>query len=300
MRRLSLLVLLASGCLSGVMAAQAPPSAGLWKVTATSQALPPALETGSTASFWNPAAPPTAATSVGLELFQTGDVLGLSGLFLGGTHSLPGGVTVGLLLARVQVRDLVRTTTSPSSEGEPIAVHDQMAGLQVAFERGVVRVGGILRLHDSRFDAIDEGGVTSDFGVRVQPLERVTLAASTHFLPLDLAREPTTDYYLGAEVVVVEAVPIGVGALRLRARYGMTLHDAEGSDHQFGIGAAVSDALYLDAGLTREAAYGGRLWRPAVRLGLNVGRYVVWATRGSGANDLGATYRIALDVALKP
>ena len=40
-------------------------------------------------------------------------------------------------------------------------------------------------------------------------------------------------------------------------------------------------------------------WRPALQIGLGLGRYSIAAARSNGLNGLGALYRFALDVALR-
>src|SRR5262245_36187801 len=102
------------------VAEQAPPITDLWRVGATTLARPAALETGPAALFWNPAAPQNrAGLAAGIQVVETPDVVGLSGLFAGVTREVRRNVMLGLLLSRIEIRDLVRTTSSPiSQEGE--------------------------------------------------------------------------------------------------------------------------------------------------------------------------------------
>lgn len=282
-----------------VLAAQAPAAAGLWRVATASLATPAALERGPTGAFWNPAAEPPGQLAAAVQIVQTSDILGLSGFLAGATYGLGGG-SVGLLVGRMDVRDLVRTTTSPSSQAGTIPVFEQLAGIVARFGDGPLSVGGALRLHDAQFDAIANQGVTLDLGVRARPHPRLTVAAASQFLPLDLGLEPTTDYFAGAEYQIGPAVALAGLPSRLFLRYGGTYHAAAGElDHGFGAGVVMDRNFRIDVALTGEAAYGRRAWRPGLGLSLQVGRYTLGVARSEGLNDVGATYRIALDLAIR-
>ncbi len=281
--------------------AQAPAAADLWRVAATSLAGPPALERGPRAVFWNPAAEPgLAGLVVGAEVVHTSDVLGLSGFLVGARYAPRPWLQTGIVLARMDVRDLVRTTTSPNSEFGTIPVYEQLAGLGVGVGSHRVRVAALVRVHDARFDALTESGVTVDIGVRIAPTERLRVAAATHFVPIDLSTDPTTDYYAGAEYALVTAGSLAGARLRVLARYGVTYRPTRDLDHAIGAGAVVGERLRVDAVLISEAAYGSRAVRPALGVALELGRYTVGVARSSGVNDVGATYRIGLDVAVLP
>ena len=95
--------------------AQAPANAALWDLPATTLAVPPALETGATASFWNPAAALADGLRFGAQAVQTPDMIGLSGVIAGITRALGPRLGVGLIFGRVEIGDLVRTSNSPPS-----------------------------------------------------------------------------------------------------------------------------------------------------------------------------------------
>lgn len=279
--------------------AQAPPSADLWRVAATSLTGPAALEAGPTGVFWNPAAERgLSRLGVGGEVIETSDVVGLSGFVVGVRHVVRPWLTLGVVVARLEVRDLVRTTTSPASELGSIPVFEQMAGLSVGSGIGPVRLGGLLRVHDARFDALDESGATVDVGLRLTLGPRLTLAAATHFLPVNLTSQSTTDYYMGAEYVFLRSSSVAGAPLRIVGRYGASYRPTGDLEHGFGVGAILGERLHVDAMLVGESAFGRRAWRPALGVVLEVGRYRVAVARGSGLRDLGATYRIGLDVAV--
>ena len=298
MQRLA--VFLATTAFSGLapVQAQAPASVDLWRVTGTTLTLPPPLATGATAIFWNPAAR-NAHSLAGLEVVQTSDILGLSGLLLGAIRQFGSRFGGGLILGRMKVRDLVRTTTSPNSVAGDIPVHDQLLGVRAAYRADRFSVGTLLRIHDSRFDVVSEGGVTLDLGFTLQPVDGLRVAGATHFLPVDLSSQPTTDYYLAVEYEPLSHEAQSGLRTRLLARYGLAHHAQGSTDHMASAGLRVNEQFGLDLALTREAARGHVAWRPAVSLSLQVGRYTITAARGSGVNEVGGTFRVGLDVVFK-
>lgn len=282
--------------LAGPLPAQAPAAAGLWRVATGTLARPAALEDGPTGAFWNPAADPHGRLTAGAQVVQTSDILGLSGFLAGATYRAGAFGHAVILVGRMDIRDLVRTTTSPNREPGEIPIYAQFAGVGLRLNDGPFALGTMVRLHDARFDADAEHGATIDLGVLVEPVSGVTLAASTQFLPVQLTSEPTTDYFVGAEYVW--RARVGTDGLRTHGvgRYGVTLRESGAVDHALGVGVIINDTFRADLGLAGEAAYGTRSWRPALALALRVGRYTVGVARGEGLNDIGGTYRVLLDV----
>jgi len=161
--RPSLILFVALGTAPAPLFAQAPSAADLWRVTATSLSTPAALETGVTAAFWNPAAPVRdASLAAGVQVVQTPEALKMGGVLVGADKALGAGWRVGLLYGRIDVRDLVRTTTSPSSEDGSIPVYEQLLGLRTSYRHGALAVGAMLEMHDARFDTERDGGLTLD------------------------------------------------------------------------------------------------------------------------------------------
>jgi hypothetical protein len=199
----------------------------------------------------------------------------------------------------MQVRDLVRTTTSPNSEPGGIPVYEQYAGVAFGITRGRVRAGTTLRLHDDRFDVLREYGVTFDVGVDARPHPRVRIAAATSFLSPTLAADPSTDVYAGAEVVAADGVRVGAIPTRILVRYGLTYTpDGTRFEHAAGVGIGLGEQITVNASITRESGITASAWRPVVGINLMIGRYVLTAARGNGLNDVGATYRIGLDIGI--
>ena len=284
--------------------AQAPASADLWRLSAASLTGPAALEQGPTAAFWNPAAAWNGArAAAGAQVLETPDVLGVGALILGVGYRVNADLAAQLLVARTGVSDLIRTTTSPSSDLGDIPVYEQMAGVGLALHRGIAAGGAMLRFHNARFDAERDNGVTLDLGARAS-LGPCSLAAATHFFPVDLANRDVTDFYAGGECRPFSPRLWGARG-RVLLRYGVSARrgaDTPGSvrsttlEHTLGAGLELDRRFRLDAVMAREQGYAEADWRLVLGVWFNVGRYAVSAARASGLGGLGATYRIGLDV----
>lgn len=278
---------------------QAPESAGLWRVAATALAVPPALELGPVAVAWNPAGTPSPERlSVGLQVIHTSAELGLSGIVAEVSRAVSAGSAVGLVVGRLDVRDLVRTTTTPTEVGGSIPVYTQYAGVAGRTGYGPVYLGALLRLHDERFDLATENGFTFDLGARVQMSRRLVVAAATHFLPIDLGSHTTTDYYMGVEYELVSATSIGLTRATVIGRYGATYRSTEAVEHGVGLGVSLANIVRLDAAVTREVGFERSALRTGMAVSLRAGRYLMEVARSSGLNDLGATYRIGIEAVI--
>lgn len=278
-------------------AAQAPATADLWRVAVGSLPSPPALQEGPSGIFWNPAAGDGVPLALGGEIVQTSDVVGLAGFVLSASHQLTPSVRLGVVAGRLEVRDLVRTTTSPSSAEGSIPVYEQSLGVDIAVGGRTAQIGVLLRAHDASFDRLREHGVTADLGIRFRPSRSLLLAAATHFLAPTLSDEPTTDYYGAAELIVLDRPALAGQPTQVALRYGAALRHSGDLDHMAAVGLGLNGQFHVDAALTSESAFGARVWRPGVGVGLRVGRYHITAARGSGVNDVGATWRVSVDVA---
>ncbi len=268
-------------------------------MAALSLAVPPALQSGATGSFWNPVAVgERRGISVGAHVMHTSDILGLSGLLVGGSLPLRRPLRVGIVLGRMQVRDLVRTTTSPDTEEGSIPVYAQLAGIGIGVGGRTASVGAMVRYHTARLDTQEERGATIDVGVRLIPIARLTVAAASHFFPATFTSDPTTEYYAGAEYAVVERGAGQPSSVRISVRYGATYHDSGDLDHTAGVGLNAGDWARIDAALTSESSYDAHELRPGIGLSLRFGRYVVALAHGLGLNGVGGTYRVGLDVEL--
>lgn len=277
-------------------AAQAPPSASLWRVAAAALTAPPALASGATGAFWNPAATSAADLQGGLQIVRTSDVIGLTGILAGVTKSLGRHARAGVIVGRMGVRDLVRTTSSPTSVTGSIPVYDQLVGGRANVTLGGFQAGAMIRVHDARFDVIRESGVTLDLGVRYQPTQRLLVAAATHFLPVDLSAVENTDYYAGAQYVIAQDVPVAGIETTVEGRYGVSYRVSGDLEHAMALGTMLAGVVRVDASIVRERAFGQAVWRPGFGVEIGIGRYVITFARTDGVNDLGGTYRVGLDV----
>ncbi len=287
-------------CIAIPTFAQAPQAADMWRVATAALGTPAALQSGATGAFWNPAPQSTTRPRpilVGVQVLQTSDALGLSGILAGGNHAIGEMAVVGISVARVEVRDLVRTSDSPFTELGSIPVYEQLVGVQLGFRLGALSAGGVIRGHEARFDAVRSTGATFDAGLRFAASSRVTVAAATHFLPLTFRSDNTTDYYGAVEYQAVDLVLWGHDAT-IVSRYGASYRSPGGVEHSLGAGMVIDRLLAVDVAGTREVAFGDSAWRAAFQIGLALGRYSLVAARGSGFNGLGALYRFALEVAL--
>lgn len=230
-------------------------------------------------------------------MVHTSSVLGIRGFSGGLTTSVGRRTRLSLAVGRLDVRDLVRTTTSPGSAAGTIPVYTQYVGVGGEWGWHTLAAGALLRVNNEQFDVIRETGVTLDLGASWSVTPRLRIAAATHFLPIDLSTQETTDYYAGAEYEVIRDATVGGIPTSVAARYGLTYRSYEALEHCVSAGVLLGNYVGLDAALTREAAYGEHEWRPALALFLRVGRYEVAFARSSGLNDLGATYRVGLSVA---
>jgi hypothetical protein len=203
-------------------------------------------------------------------------------------------VSIGISGGRVDVRDLVRTTSSPASVGT-IPVYEQFVGLAGQYQIRGLAVGGLLRLHDARFDLERDHGFTFDLGARFRASSRLVVAAATHFLAIELGGRETTDYYAGVEYLATPSYSIGGVSAQILVRYGATYSAAERIEHTFGGGLDIGGHFRFDASLVREASYQYAGWRPTMAVSVRVGKYQLGLARSNGLNDLGATYRIGLD-----
>jgi hypothetical protein len=283
---------------STARAVQAPGAAGLWDVAGTTLTQSPALETGPTGTFWNPTAILGGeGLRLGVQTVQTPDVLGMTALLAGISRRIGRHLGVGMVFGRVQVGDLVRTTTSPLSEEGDIPVYEQLAGLAFGAEFRGVRTAAVLRAHDARFDMVRTSGLTFDVGASAQPHTRLRIAATSQFVAADFSNRRTERYYAGAEYRALRFPAWGTPAT-LSLRYGVTLRDRRELEHNMGLGLGLGFGVTVDSAFQYERAFGDNAWRFVLGVGIRAGRYSVIAARGGGIEGIGANYRIGLDVDL--
>jgi hypothetical protein len=297
--RLACLAIASAVLVAGPLGAQAPPAAGLWRVATSSLAVPAALQQGAVSAFWNPSGPNGGrSATVGVEVLHTANILGLTGILGGASIPVAGSFRAGFVIGRMQVRDLVRTTTSPDNEEGTVPVYEQMGGVSAAWQVPRLHVGATAAFHHAKFDVESSSGLTLDIGFRAQPFPRLTIAGATHFLPITLGDEPTTDYFGGAEYEILHRRILSGLRTCLGLQYGAAYRSSGDLEHTVNIAMTIEEQLLVDVALTRESAYGQRDWRPSLAVGLQFGRYMVRLAHGAGVNDVGGTFRVGLTVQL--
>ena len=298
MQRIGLLVvgLLALG---GPRAtAQQASGTTLWRVAATTLATPPALALGPSAAIWNPAQTEDGARlQVGIDAIQTPSAVDATGVIA--TVRVPAGSLgqVGLLFGRVGLSNISQTIDSPDPTGAVIPVYTFAAG--ATWSRIVARtsVGATLAFHETRLDASRADRWTMDVGAsRTFGVDRLRVAAATHFFSSLKANDPAQDIFAGIEGRIWSGA-LSDDRVVVRGRYGISFAHGFPADHQFGAGAEFAKTVALDLMLAREGAYGdrGASWRPVAGVRIVIGKYRITLARDTGVNDLGSAYRVGVD-----
>ena len=151
---------------------------------------------------------------------------------------------------------------------------------------------------ETALPAIVANGISSN-GIRCgHAIGESTIAAATHFFPLNGTDRRVTDYYAGVECDALRPRLWGAPG-HILLRYGLTTGERTGPEHGGGLGLALADRFRLDASLVRERGYADAAWRPTVGVRFRVGRYAIAAARATGLNGIGASYRVGLDADLR-
>lgn len=282
---------------TGSAAAQAPALTDLWRVAGSTLATPPALATGPNGMFWNPAAlvaePPRLAAAV--EVLDTPDALAMGGVLATLQWRLGGAFVAGLMVGRIAITDLVRTTTSPLAQPGEIPVHSQVLGLALGWSSGPLALALLTRGHESRLDALRESGITHDIGIRWRAVPGWTLAAATRFLEPPFARNGVTVLDIGTELSVPIA-PVWGSRARILLGLGVGWHGEDPAEIAGSVALALADRLRLAWAAALEQAYGESGLRHTLGIEFRAGQYTVLVARGAGLNGLSGTYRMGLRV----
>ncbi|MGH7614794.1 MAG: hypothetical protein ACREMW_12235 [Gemmatimonadales bacterium] len=294
-RFLPLLALAGAG---STLAAQASAGTELWRLAAVTLPMPVVLATGAAAAFWNPAQRAVEVGRLGVDLVQTPQAVGATGVIAALQFPLRRVGTVGFLYARMGVGDLVRTTDSPDPSGESIPFFSQSGALTWARDVGHTTVGARVTYHDTRFDGVRLNRWTLDAGLDQHIGERLRLSAATRGFRR-LGSDPGQDVYAGMQYRLWRGTLWRATPGMLVARYGLTFGHPGGADQQFGAGLDIGAPISLDVVLAREASYGNATWRGAAGLRVSIGRYQLSFARDGGVSDLGSAFRVGLEARLK-
>lgn len=291
-----------------VAASQEPAGAALWRVAAATLPIPQALATGGTGGFWNPAQRvDSVRTLVGLEVIQTSPVVGASGFLAGGWTRVRSLGRLGLVLGRMELGDLVRTSLSPDPDLGTIPYYSQFVGATWSATpggtTGRTTVGATFALHDTRLDLARSQRWTLDIGAARSVSAALGVAAATHFFSSLRTGDPAQDVYGGIECRLWRGRVWRASTAAVRARYGVTVAHGFDTDHQFGAGVSLGggggEVFGADLLLVREGSYSRAGWRPTAGVRVAIGQYRVSFARDAGVNDIGAAYRVGLEARLR-
>jgi hypothetical protein len=278
------------------LAAQTDPGAALWRLATQTLAQPPALVTAGTALFWNPAQALDARAAVALDAISGAEQTGASGV-LGAARVRAGRLgSFALVAGRMQLDDIVPTSTSPVPDAGAIPFYTQLFGASWARRFGTTTVGATAAWRDTQLD--DHGAVraTVDVGVDVPVGRALRLAAATHAVSSLAADAPDQDLFAGAELVVWRGQPwTGAPTAALRLRYGTALAHGFGADHQLGAGFALGDAATIDVLAAHEGGWAGGGWLPVAAVSVAAGPYRLQFAANGGAEGLGTAVRVGLE-----
>lgn len=284
--------------LAGVPAVGSQASAGaeLWRLAAVTIPLPPPLATGAAAAYWNPAQM-SGLGQVGVDLVQTPQAVGATGIIA--AIRVPAGRigTLGFLYARMGITDLIHTTDSPDPDGAQIAFYTQRAALSWSRGFGSATLGVNAGFSDTKLDGATVDRWTLDVGYSHRIGDRIRLAAATRSLGR-AGSDPSQDVSGGIEFQFWQGPLWHNTPGSLHARYGIGAGRPGGVDHQVGLGLTVGTPVVLDVVLAREASYGHTAWRGAAGFRVAVGRYRMTFARDGGVSDLGSSYRVGLEATL--
>src|SRR5712692_4569356 len=146
------IVRLIVGLAPATLAAQSGAGTELWRLAATTLAVPPALASGGTAAFWNPAGPASGGRGdVALEVIETASAVGATGMLGAARLQLAIG-DLGLVYGRMSIGDLVRTSLSPDPDPGTIPYYTQSIGVNWSAAKWGTTIGATLGLQDTRLD----------------------------------------------------------------------------------------------------------------------------------------------------
>jgi hypothetical protein len=293
-------LLVALGMAAGTAAAaQQSVGAALWRVAGTTLAVPFALVTGPTGTFWNPAQDDDSTrTQIGLEAVQTPAVIGASAVLgVVRTRVRPIG-HIGVVFGHVGLADIARTTDSPDPLGGMIPVYASAIGATWSRRFGVTDVGATLAIHESRLDALQSTRGTFDIGVSREIAQRLRIAAATHFFSSLRTSDPAQDLYAGLEYRLWHGALWGDRGV-VRTRYGIAFGHGFAADHQLGLGFEVGRVVALDGMIVREGGYDDHGWRGTGALRVTIGKYRISFARDAGTNEIGSGYRVGVDARFK-
>jgi hypothetical protein len=273
--------------------------AALWRVAGQTLAVPPALAEGTAGALWNPAQADSTRFAVGVDGVQGATAVGATGVVAAARARIARLGSVSVLFGRMQIGDLVRTSTSPIPDPGTIVYHTQLVGLTWTRAFGPATLGVTGARHSTNLDDRREGRWTVDVGASLSLGSRVRVAGATHFFSRLDAADPAQDVYLGVEVRAWQGVPWdGAPPMGVYGRYGTAVAHGFTADQHIGVGVALGRVVAVDLLATYEGGYAAGGWQPVAAVGFTVARYRVTVAANPGAAGLGPAFRVGLDVGI--
>jgi len=274
------------------------PARDLWTVASTALAVPPALAPGVQGAFWNPAQRELepARVVLFLDVLDTPPEIGVRSVLAGASTDAPVG-RLSLTYGRVSVGDLIRTSTNPTAREGAIEVYTQAISVSWSRTLGDVRVGAAGRLLTNRLDEASHSEWALDVGIGWDFTPWLRAAGATQFLT-GAGGFDDAAVYLGAEARLWQGGLAGVPTA-FALRVGSATLGSAGTDAIMSVGIVAADRVSLDLAAASETSFGSRDVRAKLGLAARVGRYVVSAGTAGGVGDVGNTFRIGLQAALR-
>src|SRR2546427_6045167 len=136
------ILLFLAGFAPAALVCQEGAGAELWRLAATPLPVPPALATGGTALFWNPAEPPSGERArFALDVIETAPTVGAEGILFTARARVRRVGQLGLVYGRMAIGDLVRTSLSPDPDPGVIPYHTESVGANWGAALGATSVG---------------------------------------------------------------------------------------------------------------------------------------------------------------
>ena len=232
----------------------------------------------------------------GLDIIQAPSDVAASG-FVGALHVRAGVLGhIGLLYGRMQMADLVRTTTSPEPTGG-IPYYTHVVGVNWTKRMNGTILGATIGAQRHHLDQSETSGWTIDMGARHTIGEVLRLAAATHLLSSN-GTWGMGDVYGAVGLRVWRDTPRQGSERRpavMELRYGFALLPGYAADHMLGAGLDVN-VLGIDFMVAREGGFTEEGWRPVGGIRVDLGMYRLTIARDAGLGDIGSAYRVGLEV----
>ena len=287
----------ASALLGGSAAAAQPvPARDLWDFPLGAVGAPAALASEAGVGLWNPAMmalPADVRWQAGVASLATGVAQGVEGQLVGASLRRPGGMTIGVSIARTAVGDLVRTETDPQSLGT-LRYESWLASVSAARPVTEWLTAGIAaRWRQGRAERDVRSALAADVGmVATRASWRdARLAVGTFLWRPGREAEDRPLVTAAADVRVVGSGPLAEARFGLAAQ-GATRGQVVLTTQEIGPFASARIGP-LEARAALPSVRGGdeRLTRVRFALAVHLRRFVVGVAREDANVGLGSLYQ---------